>query len=100
MREKFGQEAQAITFNHPGGFQTGFMVGEAFFRGQAGQPDIDARQLRPPIRIEHFDFAMTSDRRIEQDYVNVVVVNGIGGGTELAKGATFEARFGFSGVGH
>ena len=56
--EKFGEEADAVAFDDPGGFDAGFVIGETLFGCEAGHADVDAGKLGVALGIEAFDFAM------------------------------------------
>jgi hypothetical protein len=96
VREEFGEKAEAVAFNDPGGFEAGFVVGETFFGREAGHADVNAGELRFARGVEVFDFAMARGGGVEEDDVDVVMMGGFGFGAELAKGSACESAFGFS----
>jgi hypothetical protein len=98
--EEFGQQTQAIPFDHPRGFESGFVIGKTLFGSEAGHAHVNAREFGFASGVQAFDFAMARCGGVEKYDVNIVMMGGLGGGADLAKGAALKARFGLCGGGH
>jgi hypothetical protein len=100
VREKFGKKAESVAFDDPGGFESGFVIGEAFFGSEAGHADVNAGKFGFARGVQAFDFAMARGGGVEKDDVNIVMMSGVGIGAQLAEGAALQAGFGLDGGGH
>ena len=84
MFEEFGEKAEAVAFDDVGGFDPGFVIGEAFLRRESAHPDIDALRIRFAFWIYEARFAKPAHFLGEEHHINVVVIVRAGG---LAKGS-------------
>src|SRR5689334_20564933 len=74
MLVQFRNQSEAIPFDYPSRFDSRLVVGEAFFQGEARHPHIDTRLPGIASGVFREDLADSSDQRVEQHNINLVMV--------------------------